>query len=260
MIKTSIILSTTNFFNDKTQRCYKALKEVCKEDYQIIVTETHNNDTIFCNEPIYNHSRDMNVALKGVDAKYYIILNNDVYVKEGWLENLVSTAESDSSIGVVGSLLLFPNNTIQHAGGLFLDYNKNRFDQIGVGHRHYAKTINAEVMKQRDCPFVTGASMLITRECLKDIGILEESLNLSMNDVEYCLRAWENNYRVVYQPKSQAVHEESVSIKENSKFTTGTGLHYKYSWLSLKNRWSEQYIRNLENNVKKSNLKHNGYA
>lgn len=247
MIRVSIILSTTNFFNDKTQRCYKALKEECKKDYQIIVTETHNNDTVYKDQPIYNHSRDMNVALKGVEAKYYIILNNDVYVNKGWLENLVSTAEQSKDIGIVGSLLYYPNGTVQHGGGQFIDYNPNRFDQFGVGH--FTKNAN----KQKDCVFVTGASMLITRDCMRNLGYLDESLNLSMNDVEYCLRAWDNNYRVVYQPKSTAIHEESVSIKENPKFTTGTGIHYQYSWLHLKDRWTVEYIRNLENKVKNNN-------
>jgi GT2 family glycosyltransferase len=63
----------------------------------------------------------------------------------------------------------------------------------------------------RECSAVTGACLATRREVFEQLGGFDESLGVDLNDVDYCLRAWQNGYRVVYEPGAELIHYESPS-------------------------------------------------
>jgi len=249
-VRVAIIIATPTITRYKFRKTYENLKRHTHSQYQLIIVETHFDEEIYC------HPRDMNIAPKGTDADFYVFMNDDIYVKPGWLDGLVQTALQDKRIGIVGGLFFYPDGRIQHAGGYIISYDPHDFDQVKVQHRFYRKHLHEcpQALEQRDCVFVTGAIQLVRKECINDIGLWDERLCLSWNDVEYGFRAWFNGWRVVYTPKCQAIHDEGATILPSGRAFE----YYKRSWKLLYGKWSRDDIRRLINLVRKSNRKHYG--
>lgn len=133
-----------------------------------------------------------------------IFLNNDTVPLDGWLTPLEELLESPE-IGLVGSKLLFPDNTIQHAGVAIDDQQT----PVHLYYRFPAAYPAANV--QRDYQAVTGACLAIRRSVFFDLGALDEGYVNSLEDVDLCLRARAAGLRVVYCPRSVLYHFESIS-------------------------------------------------
>jgi len=161
-------------------------------------------------------AKTVNVGLRrcldeGRDA---VLVNADVeLIDPGWLEAMLSqtTLDGRGEASVVGGLLLYPDGHIQHAG-VYLSKLRSRpgrpwFDHIWRG----APGDLPEAALPRACP-VTGALMLIRLECLRSVGIFDESFPMGSEDVDYCLRVLSDGRECVYQPRVRAYHEHGVFI------------------------------------------------
>lgn len=82
------------------------------------LAEFADNLVICRNQTNQGFLRNCNQAAKAARGKYVMFLNNDTQVTEGWLSSLVNLIESDSTIGMVGSKLVYPDGRLQEAGGI----------------------------------------------------------------------------------------------------------------------------------------------
>ena len=98
--------------------------------------------------------RNCNQAAKAARGKYIMFLNNDTKVTEGWLSSLVKLIESDPSIGMVGSKLVYPDGRLQEAGGILWSdgsgWNYGRLDDPDKAEYNYVK----------DVDYISGAAIL----------------------------------------------------------------------------------------------------
>jgi len=153
--------------------------------------------------------RAWNEGIRQSTGKYVLLLNNDMLVIEDyWLLNLVNTAESDSSIGVVGCNLLFPDGKIQHVGGSPIPE--------GVFHPHYGEPYDHKKYGTiRDCDWVTGAAYMIKRDVIDKVGGFDaDSFHSGFEDVDYSLRVkYVLGRRIVCSPV-RLIHYESMTDKK----------------------------------------------
>jgi GT2 family glycosyltransferase len=163
-----------------------------------------------------------NVGIRMAKGDVVILLNNDTIVEKEWLEELVNTLTSSNKIGIVGSKILFPNKkTLQHAGGII---HPNAL----TNHYGYREEDIGQYNMIIDVDYVTGASIGIKKEVFKKIGFLEESYYPAYyEEIEFCYRAKQRGYRVVYEPKSVLYHYGSASTHLFS---------YKFYYYYHKNR------------------------
>ncbi len=252
--KATIIITTPNISDDNFRFCKRRIDTHTPGEHRIVVIETHYN------EKPYNYARDINIGLRGVqDSDYLVMLNDDVFVEEGWLDKLVDCARQDKKIGVVGALLFFPGKKIvQHAGGNY-DISVESWASIGqmpVQHDYAGqptRKVKNEIYKQKDAPWCTGALLLITKECLDKIGLMDEELVAHCDDVEFCYRVWLNGFRVVYCPDVQAVHRENVT----RKYGTSDSPNYVYDATKrLLTVLNKKKADKVQESVDKSNTKH----
>lgn len=156
----------------------------------------------------FNWSKLQNFGIEHSDAEVFVFLNNDtVVLEDNWLQILCSNALRQD-IGVVGPLLLYEDQTIQHAGVV-----------IGLdgyaGHLYQgAQPVHAGVnfvspMVPRNVTAVTGACMAISRTTLDKIGLFDDNFIICGSDVEICLRAYHAGLRNLYTPFTQLSHLES---------------------------------------------------
>jgi GT2 family glycosyltransferase len=138
-------------------------------------------------------------------GNYLVFLNNDTIPKEGWLDSLVRHAETHPEAAVVGSKLVFPNNTIQHAGVVVCHDGYTRHVYAGFPAEHPA------VNKTRCFRAVTGACMLVRREAFEAASGFDTAFVNGYEDHDLCLRLGEHGWETWYCHESVLIHLESAS-------------------------------------------------
>jgi GT2 family glycosyltransferase len=141
-------------------------------------------------------------------GRYVVFLNNDTEARAGWLSALIQTLESDSSVGIAGSKLLYPDGTVQHAGMIVKERNPGEL--VRWEHLYRCCPADAPVVNRvREFQAVTGASLAMRRATFDALGGFDEGFVNGWEDVDLCLRVRQLGFRVLYQPGSVLVHHES---------------------------------------------------
>ena len=157
----------------------------------------------------FNYAALNNFAVRHCDSPYLLFLNNDTeVVSPEWLTAMLEFAQHPD-IGAVGAKLLYPDDTIQHAGVVL---------GIGgvAGHSHrYLPEHHLGYFGQhnlvRNYSAVTAACLLTRREVFEAVGGFNEELAVAFNDVDFCLKIRQAGYRIVYTPYARLYHYESAS-------------------------------------------------
>jgi GT2 family glycosyltransferase len=156
----------------------------------------------------FNFSAINNFAVEQTDSPWLLFLNNDTEVIESdWLTVMAEHVQRPE-VGAVGPKLLYPDDTVQHAGIV-----------VGVGGiaEHAFRGLPAEapgVCRQlqttRNYSAVTGACLLTRREVFDEVGGFdEERLPVTFSDVDLCLKMRRAGYRIIYTPFAKLYHHES---------------------------------------------------
>lgn len=148
-------------------------------------------------------AKSCNLGAEAANGEYLVFLNNDTIVLEGWLDGLLSVINSDQEIGLVGSKLLYPDNTIQHAGVCFDD------ELLPFHIYHRLPSSFAGANKLREFNALTGACFMIQSELFREIGGFDENYSNGLEDIDLCLKVKASNKRIVYSPDSTLYHFES---------------------------------------------------
>ena len=157
----------------------------------------------------FNFSRINNYAAEQASGEYLLFLNNDTeVVTEDWIEAMLEQAQRPS-IGAVGAKLLYPDNTVQHAGvivglGGVAGHSHKYFGRDEPGYFYTLQTVN-------NFSAVTAACCMIRRDVFEEVGGFDEGLAIAFNDVDLCLRIRAAGYRIVYLPHVVLYHHESKS-------------------------------------------------
>ena len=202
------------------------LKKTTYKNYEIVIVENNSTtEEIFQyykqlekNEKIkivkypeigFNYSKIINYGVKNSDGEYILQLNNDTEVEtEDWLEDMLGFA-SREDVGAVGAKLLYPDNTIQHAGiaigvdrvatHLFRGLPRN-------AHGYFARESTIQ-----DFSAVTGACLFSKRSVYEEVGYMDEDFPVAFNDLDFCLKIRKTGKLIVYDPFVTLIHYESKS-------------------------------------------------
>ncbi|GIW82924.1 MAG: hypothetical protein KatS3mg105_4731 [Gemmatales bacterium] len=157
----------------------------------------------------FNYSAACNAGARAAQGEMLLFLNNDTDVLvPDWIEELVRWAQLPD-VGVVGTKLLYPNGRIQSAGMLIGLTATMGSAYAGLPDGYSDCFGGAD--SYRNYPAVTGACQMIPRQVFDTLGGYDESYGLTHSDVEFCFKAWEKGYRVVYTPYARLVHDESAT-------------------------------------------------
>lgn len=205
------------------------------------LTEFVDNVVICRNATNQGFLRNCNNAAKSARGKYVMFLNNDTQVTEGWLSSLVNLIESDDSIGMVGSKLVYPDGRLQEAGGIIWSdgsgWNYGRLDNPDKPEYNYVK----------DVDYISGAAILLSTALWKEIGGFDDRFAPAYcEDSDLAFEVRRHGKRVVYQPLSKVIHFEGVS---NGTDVNGTGLkrYQVENSRKLKEKWKDVFAHQCEN-------------
>ncbi len=222
----SIIISTRDRI-DLLARCISSItSKTSYPNYEIIVVDNESRSEeareyfrnfehrlLHFNGP-FNFSALNNLAVEQTNSPWLLFLNNDVEVIESeWLTVMAEHVQRPV-VGAVGARLLYPNDTVQHAGVV-----------LGVGgiadhaFRHFpadSPGVSRQLQVTRNYSSVTGACLLTRREVFEEVGGFdEERLPVTFNDVDLCLKMRQAGYLIVYTPFAKLYHHESASRRRS---------------------------------------------
>jgi len=197
------------------------------------VDRENDNVTILRIDDAFNFSLLCNAgAAAGPETPYLLFLNNDIeVVHRRWLQQLVGWLEEDPSVIGVGSKLLFPDGTIQHAGvivgfgGIAGHYAAREPNQPRLGNLHD---------QAREVGCLTAACLLVRTADFVEVGRFDETLHLDFQDVDLSLRLRSNLAgELVYDPTYPLTHLESASRGSAGASSGYTVARMRFLWRDL---------------------------
>jgi len=212
-VKASIITPVLNRW-DLTEVCLYSLRDTAPEAELIVIDNGSTDDTLanitsgFRDVAVLHFdsnqgfAKGCNAGAKIAGGEVLVFLNNDTVAHPGWLDPLVE-ALSDPSIWVAGSLLLYPDGTVQHAGMTALR-------TLQFFHVHQRKDPDSipGIRRAKDLQAVTGACIAIRKADFAKLGGFDENYVNGFEDVDLCMRARRDGGRVRYEPRSVLTHYE----------------------------------------------------
>ncbi len=214
-----------------TKRCLASLEATLQPGcYELVIVDNNSTDgtaellsalpstvKILRNSENVGFAKACNQGARMASGKYLLFLNNDTEAQEGWLEALLETADQDPSIGAVGSRLLFPDGTLQHAGVLVIEDHQLP-DLLVARHVFYGQPADMPQANQpREYQVLTAACLLVRKKAFDAVGGFDEEYWNGYEDVDLCFKLRNKNWRLAYQPASLLIHHESKSGGERFK-------------------------------------------
>ncbi len=221
-----ILLIENNSKEEQTFRSYERMRKEHPDTIKVLTWQGKG----------FNYSALNNFGARYATGEYLLLLNNDTEViTPGWLEEMVMYAQQ-KRVGCVGAKLLYPDDTIQHAGVGF-----------GIGgvaghlHKYFPATSDGYMGRLnyvQDVYGDTAACLLIRKEIYDEVHGLDESYAVAFNDVDFCVRVREAGYTNVFTPFAQLYHYESKSRgmednPEKQKRFQGEVLRFQARWGDL---------------------------
>ena len=147
-----------------------------------------------------------NIAAEAARGRFLCLLNNDAFVRAGWLTALVSAVTADPQVGASGPLFLFPDGSIQEAGAM-IDAGGYPV-RLGRGE----KEASPELLQPKFVDYVSAASLLIPRDVFLEAGGFDLSYEPAYyEDADLCLKIQALGRKVLYCPAACVVHHEGSS-------------------------------------------------
>ena len=150
--------------------------------------------------------KSCNTAAQVARADYLFFLNNDTAVLPGWIDRIMETARALPEAGLIGSKLVYPNGTLQEAGGYIWS------DGSGANLGRYTDPAHPGFNMRRDTDYISGAAILVPAAVWAAVGGFDTRFAPAYyEDADLALRLRNLGWRVIYQPTSVVVHFEGVS-------------------------------------------------
>jgi len=248
--RVAIIVLNWNGWRD-TLACVASLQELDYPNYEIVIVDNGSTDespaeirkaypdlTLLEMADNLGFAAGNNYAIRyavdeGCDLVW--LLNNDTVVAHGALSALVTEALSDRRIGMVGSKIRFYSQprTIGFAGGA-INMATTRTRHAG---RHEQDVGQWDVA--RDVDYVSGCSMLVSRELVEDVGLMDRRFFLFFEETDWAVRARQKGWRVRFQPGSTIWHTVSATAELDSPYMV---FHFTRSMLLFAKKHSSRLL------------------
>jgi GT2 family glycosyltransferase/glycosyltransferase involved in cell wall biosynthesis len=233
---------------DCVYRCLRSLR-VHRSKYSfevIVVDDVSPDDTpamlsdvsgikLITNGSNLGFIRSCNKGASVARGDLLVMLNSDTVVQPGWLDELVDTFKAFPDAGLVGSKLIYPDGTLQEAGGLIWSdgsgWNMGRNGDASAPEHNYLREVD----------YCSGASIMIPRDLWNLLrGFDEDYAPAYAEDSDLAFRIRAAGRRVFYQPLSVAVHYEGMSCGRDTSL--GVKSYQVTNAAKLRERWQEQML------------------
>jgi GT2 family glycosyltransferase len=221
-------IAVNNYRNpDLLKLCLNSIKKNVKGlDYELIVadSETQEETEIMMREE-YPEAKFfpfkenvgfqvmLNKGIKESSGKFILLLNGDIIVTPDSVEKILSYMKENPAIGIAGPKLLNFNGTIQDSCFHFyrpitIIYRRTFLNKFNFARKHLNWFLMKDYdhMSPKEVDWLMGSAMLVSREAVEKVGLMDPQFFMYMEDVDWCRRFWESGYKVIYYPLSVMNH------------------------------------------------------
>lgn len=222
----SLIIPTRNGLQ-LIQQCIESIvQKTMYSNYEILIVDNGSDELatlqylkevvsdirirVIRDDSPFNYSALNNAAVKLARGEVIGLINNDIEViSPDWLTEMVSHALRPE-VGAVGAKLLYPNDTVQHAGVLL-----GVTDIAAHAHKNLPKESpgyfgRASLIQSFSA--VTAACLVVRKTIYESVGGLNEvDLAIAFNDIDFCIRVRKAGYRNIFTPYAELYHHESAT-------------------------------------------------
>ncbi len=172
-----------------------------------------------------------NKAVAAIPSKTYVLVNPDVTFKPEIISRLEATLNSQTNIAIVCPKLLYVDKSVQPSIRRFPTFNfllckyllGEKLQNILCPFDYYYAGMPPP-KKAIEINWAIGAFMMVSGKYVERYGLFDERFFLYFEDVSLCVDAWQNGYRVLFQPEVSALHLYQRS-STRSKFNHLTLIH-----------------------------------
>ncbi len=235
MTPTQVAIIVVNWkLKDDTLRCLKSLENLDLPDalsHRVIVVDNGSGDgSAKCIADAYPESELIslsanvgfgaacNKAIRGImrdgECDYVFLLNNDAFVHPKVLTELVQAAEDHPETGILGPKIYYQDEprTIWYAGA------RKRWGVLAAVDTGRGQVDHGQFGNLREVDYVFGAGMLIRRSVFERIGLFDERFFIYLEDMDFCLRAQEAGFSLLFVPQAHVWHKGAASTAEHNGF------------------------------------------
>lgn len=261
IIKISVVILTWN--SEKyIERCIHSLKR--DNDIEIILVDNGSNDStleiikkfekkgelqVIKLEKNYGTTKSRNIGISKCNGDYILFVDSDTEISEKTLNSLKDVFENEKNVGIVAPRICYSNGEIQPSCKHFptiltkimkflpFEYTK----KIALKDELYPDDFD----ELTEVDYCISAAWMVSRKAIEDVGLFDENIFYSPEDVDYCLRMWKNGWKVLYNPTVVVVHHAQRISYKNWKFTLShiKGLIYYFNkheyWFSRRKLYEE---------------------
>lgn len=178
---------------EELQRCRASVTEMSSYgNYEIIVGDE--------GLAAASYPGQMNLGAQRAEGDYLLFLDSrSEVITADWMEELLMYAQRED-VGAVGAKLYHPNDTICHAGLVLGLGTGHTVGNIFAGQHRRSLGYMGRLCYAQDISAVSGACLMVKRECFTEAGDFDESFAHSLYDADFCLRLRERGYLNIFTP------------------------------------------------------------
>ncbi|MEK7652986.1 MAG: glycosyltransferase family 2 protein [Patescibacteria group bacterium] len=190
------------------------------------------------------HHKGNNLGIKNSTGKYILILNTDIAVLDNAIDKIYQFMESHPEAALVGPRLKNPDGTIQASclrfpGKLVPIYRRTFLGQMPSAKKELDNYLMTDFDHQetREVDWILGACVMVRREAIEKVGLMDEDLFLYFGDIAWCRKFWDAGYKVYYFVGAEIIHYHKRESAQNGFFSKIFWFHI-FDWFKYLRKYS----------------------
>ncbi len=239
---------------DLLEKCIQAIFEQTKNiSFEVFVVDNASGDDsvemvrgkfsqidLTASTENLGFAKGNNLAIKKARGRYVLLLNPDTEILENALEKMVRFMDANQNYGIAGCKLLNPDLSLQPSVRAFPDLASQLFILLKIHHLFpHSKTMykylvqDFDYEKTQEVDQVMGAFLMIRREVINKIGLLDEKFWIWFEEVDFCKRAKSSGYKIFYTPEAKIIHhfgqsfKQAMGLKKQKDFNRSLSYYFK---------------------------------
>jgi|SRR3989344_5825534 len=221
----------------------------CSQDKTTEIVKKDKSTILISNKTNYGFAKGVNMGIKKTKGNKILILNPDTTIFSGSIDRLIN-CQMRLGADIAGGKLLKNDGSIHNSfvrkpdllTGLFDFTNLRKITPFDYFHKRHYYLHDQYPNRGIEVDAVSGAYMLINREVFERIGLFDEKFFMYLEDIDFCVRAKQSGFKVVFCPKSAIFHEGGASSKNVYK------INYQ-AWSNSRKYYFTKHIRIAANMV-----------
>ncbi|QIB27576.1 glycosyltransferase family 2 protein [Caloranaerobacter azorensis] len=206
-------------------------------DFEVIVVDNNSSDDsinmikdefpqviLIQNKENLGFSKANNIGINKSKGKYILLLNSDTIIQRDTLEIMVDFMETNKEVGAAGCKVVLPDGNLDKACKRSFPtprnafYNALKLDKLFPHNKRFGEYnltyLNEDEMHEVDS--LVGAFMMVRREVIEEVGLLDENFFMYGEDIDWCYRIKKSGWKIVYYPKTKIIHYKGGSSKKKN--------------------------------------------